>query len=114
MRSLPLIPSVLCLAFIGALAGYVGYDIGAHGSAVMVLTGHAYSAPAEISAEANGIWYEVPLDVPWIGANGVLNTGSRPACLPPIGTVAKVRFGVAEASHGRTNWGVVVWVSCTD
>ena len=54
VRSLPLIPSVLCLAFIGALAGYVGYDIGAHGSAVMVLTGHAYSAPAEISAEANG------------------------------------------------------------
>lgn len=113
-RSLPLLPSVLCLALIGALAGYAGYDLGAHGSAVMVLTGHAYSAPAEIGAEANGQWYEVPLDVPWIGTNGAFNTGSRPACLPPIGTIARVRFGVTEASQGGSSWGAVVWVSCAN
>lgn len=100
------------LAILGALAGYAGYALGTSGSAVMVLTGHAYSAPAEISAEADGKWYEVHLEVPWIGANGDFNTGSRPACLPPKGWIARVKFGVTQASLGGSSWGAVVWVSC--
>lgn len=96
----------------GALAGYTGYALGTSGSAVRVLTGHAYSAPGEISVEADGLWYDVPLDVPWMGANGDFNDGSRPACLPPKGRIARVKFGVSQASLGGSGWGAVVWVSC--
>lgn len=71
----------------------------------------AQSGSETISAEAQGWWYRIPVDVPWQSADGGWHDGGRPACLPP-GTQAPISFGSMDVRVGTVSTRQVVWVSC--
>ena len=64
------------------VAGVVGYAFGSSRSGVFETVGSAHSTEAQISLEADGWTYAIPLDVMWSDATG-WHEGGRPKCLPP-------------------------------
>jgi hypothetical protein len=107
-----------------ALALAIGFLIGAWWSGTpRMATGDAYSAENQVSIEADGITYAMPLDVTWMDADDSWQHGSRPACVPPsLETIEGVRFAwvdVRIASLAWVDvriaslaWREIVWVDC--
>jgi hypothetical protein len=88
------------------------YALGAHRSTIHAAFGTAYAAEYQISVSQGGWTYDVPLQVPWQDAQGVLHQGSRPACLPPLSRTMPVKFRWVSAHADGATWRVVVWVDC--
>jgi hypothetical protein len=66
------------------------------------LSGTGYPAPTEIAIQADGSWYEVPVDVPRVGSNAGWHFGSRPARIPLRGAIhhLRLRGGANECPRG--------------
>ncbi|MGH7643791.1 MAG: hypothetical protein ACRENX_12420 [Candidatus Dormibacteria bacterium] len=107
-----LLLSALFILGIALVAGVLGFSIGTHATGVSVLSGSAYSTPAQIGVQADGNFYYVPVDVNWLSPAGVWHSGGRPACLPPLGRIAHVKFAVVTASEHGEPQSVVAWVIC--
>ena len=101
------------LLIVGGASAWQGYRAGEGDSRLHWHVGPASSYSQQISTEADGWSYDIPLDVPWVDRNGTYNMGSRPDCLPETRLpIAKVRF--AEIRY-RLNGGEarqVVLVDC--
>jgi hypothetical protein len=92
------------------LAVWGGYTWGQRTPHVSVLTGEAYYSGYQAEATVNGWAYDIPLNVAWIGADGVWNQNGRPACLR-VGR-HPLTFGAMPVGYSGINWRQVVWVSC--
>lgn len=88
------------------------YVLGADRGTTHDTTGTAHSTDYQITALHAGWSYDVPLQVPWQDAQGVLHQGSRPACLPPLDRTIPVKFRWVSAHANGSTWRVVVWVDC--
>lgn len=106
---------VVVLAFTAALlAGTgIGVALGTHHQAhAQLAVGWARSTRFEVSVITPDWTYAVPLDTPWYDRTGDEHEGSRPACLPPSGTVKHVAVEwVGYSLHGTTQRQVVA-VNC--
>jgi hypothetical protein len=91
------------------------YSLGVHrGSAANpehAVSGKAYSTKLQISAYNGGATYDVPLHVAWRDTRGVMNFGSRPACLQPSNRIMPIKFAWVD-THREGAWRTVVWVDC--
>lgn len=105
------------LAFVIAaiVAGSVGYAMGTNAGHVAVHRNVlAQAGDDEVSAEAGGWWYSIPLDIRWQDAAGMWHERGRPSCLPNR-TQVPVTFGSVETDlpgPGELSFRPVVWVSC--
>src|SRR5664279_3019231 len=112
----------LVIAAIAALTlfvvGLVGYQAGASkggASHLTVLTGNAYVGDREASLTVDGKSYGVTDSVAWMDASGSLHESGWPACLTPVGSTVRVRFGevpVAGPDSGGIGLSAVVWIDC--
>ena len=95
------------------VTGTVGWVIGTRNNGASQLSGTGYAAPTEIAIQADGSWYEVPVDVPRVGSNGGRHFGSRPARIPLRGAIHHLRFGAVQMNApGGSIQSAVAWVSC--
>ena len=94
------------------LAGCAAGTDRANSSNVTFHTGIPWSADDQISVEADGWTYSIPLDVTWIDAQGTWHQGERPACLPPDGASGPVRFASIDVTVEGNSWRQVVFVAC--
>lgn len=103
---------------IAALVGVVGvFGLGLEvGRNSVMLThtavGQAQSSQYAISVKAGGWAYEIPVDVRWTDRSGGTHEGDRPPCLPPTGTVKRVRFEWTAYQAGPVGGRTVVNVDC--
>jgi hypothetical protein len=88
------------------------YLVGRSSPTVSIHTAVPVSAATQVSVEADGWTYDVPLQIPWYDAGGGEHVGDRPACLPPTGTEDAITFGTIEGSRYGQTWRAVVWVEC--
>jgi hypothetical protein len=97
-----------------ALALAIGFLIGAWWSGTpRMAIGDAHSAETQVSIEADGFTYAMPLDVTWMDAANSWQHGSRPACVPPSNeTIEDVRFAWVDVRIESVAWREVVWVDC--
>jgi hypothetical protein len=111
----------LAIAAIAAVTllvvGFVGYSAGEsnRGSRLTVLTGNAYVGDHEASMKVDGWAYGVTGSVAWMDAGGSFHESGWPACLAPIGSTGRVRFGevpVAGPDSGGIGLRAVVWIDC--
>jgi len=105
-------PIVITCAALAVLLVAVAYILGAHRDQTHSASGTAYSTDQQITVSTGGWTYDIPLQVPWRDADGVLHQGSRPACLPPAYRTMPVKFRWVPANADRVSWRVVVWVDC--
>ena len=99
------------LTFVIAAIGYVW---GSHRSGVVELHGVAYSTAQQIGASANGVAYNVPLDIEWKAADGGWHMDqTRPACLPPSAKRLNVTFGAVKWKRDGLGGYTVAWVDCS-
>jgi hypothetical protein len=89
-----------------------GYRLGQNRSPLRWHTGNAYSVDAQITVEADGKAYAIPIDGYWNSADGLLHDHGRPDCLPPTGEIKNVRFAEVPVKVAGTGWGEVVFVDC--
>ena len=98
---------------LAVVTGTVGWVIGTRNNGASQLSGTGYAAPTEIAIQADGSWYEVPVDVPRVGSNGGRHFGSRPARIPLRGAIHHLRFGAVQMNApGGSIQSAVAWVSC--
>jgi hypothetical protein len=102
----------LGVVLVALVSAWIGFRTADGRSPVTWRVGSVYSMPDMASAEADGIAYRIPLDVPWRGADGVNHEGGRPECVAPIGPIARVRFAEVHVGIEGAPVGVVVFVDC--
>ncbi len=92
----------------------VGYGWGSHRSGVTELHGFiAHSSPDQISVQAGGVTYNVPLVTPWKDRDGAWHMGERPTCLPPGSDRRSVTFGAVRWERDDYSSYTVAWVECS-
>jgi hypothetical protein len=98
-----------------ALAAAAGYAMARHSSPASVAVHHgtAQVTPAQVGVNADGVSYDIPLDVPWRDAAGGWHEGERPSCLPTTVTSTPVTFGAVKYALNGVSGSVVVWVDCS-
>jgi hypothetical protein len=87
----------------------IGRSIGlGNGDSTHTVAGSADSQQDQISVQAAGWVYDVPVHTPWYDGDGTEHFGSRPSCLPPTGGVRRVSVTwVAYRADGATQRQVV-------
>lgn len=96
-----------------AAAAVLGYAVGAANDDVFETVGTAHSAEQAISIQTDDWTYGVPLDVPWIDAQGALHDGGRPDCLPPSDApLESIRFAAVPVEVRGSGYRQVVTVFC--
>ena len=102
----------LTVGIIG-LALVIGFVVGSWRAGPTLAVGVAHSVEDQVSIEAEGWTYAMPLDVSWVDANSAWHDGDRPSCVPPsTGPIHGVRFAYVEVSIEALSWRPVVWVDC--
>ena len=106
---------LITLVVAAFVAGGVGYALGMNTGRVAVHRNVlAQSGDDQVSAQADGWWYSISLDVQWQDAGGTWHERGRPSCLPNR-TQVPVTFGSTEIAlpgPGALSFRPVVWVSC--
>ena len=106
---------LIALVVAALVAGGVGYAMGTNTGRVAVHRNVlAQSGDDQVSAQAEGWGYSIPLDVQWQDAGGTWHERGRPSCLPNR-TQVLVTFGSTEIAlpgPGAISFRAVVWVSC--
>lgn len=110
-RAVFLIPAVLVALLLGVIA--IGWSVGKPESAVRFLQGTVYAGIGQATIKGDDGWsYSVGSDVRWSDASGTWHMGDAPACLPPVGQTARVKFAATEVRVSGRRWRPVVWISC--
>lgn len=103
---------VLVALSAGAVGAVAGYVVRGRQPAVAVRIGSPHSTPFQVSIQADGWVYDVPLNVQWRDATGGWHEGIRPTCLPPDGELPPVKFATVNVNGPGPSWRQVVWVDC--
>ena len=104
-------------ALVVVIVGYAAYLAGERRGAehLTVRTGRAFVGDRQATITVGGWNYAVNGSVAWLDSSGSFHESGWPACLGPIGSTIKVRFGEI-ATPGPEAGGIslrtVVWVDC--
>ena len=91
------------------------FVVGSHNPAVAVASGNASVGDGVVTAFVDGVSYEIPQDVAWVGSDGSWRPDGTPACVAWTGSsrVVAIQFGwVPIKSPDGNGWRQVVWVNC--
>jgi hypothetical protein len=106
----PRIWAALSLVLVAAL---IGYGIGTHSRQTAHWhTGNGQSMPNQVTVQADGWAYAIPIDVAWDDDHGNFHDHGRPDCLPPNTSVANVRFKAIDVEPNGIHWRQVIFVTC--
>ena len=106
-----LVGAVLVGVFLGAVTSTC--SVSTRDSNVTIGDGTVYVGIGQATIKGDDGWsYGVGSDVHWTDASGTWHEGDWPACFPPVGETARVRFAATEVTVSGWRWRPVVWVSC--